>query len=381
MKALIISRKNIKEQIRDITTLGLSLVIGPFFVLLYWLMIPSGSTTYGVMIQNLDLGIQGDREVSMLEDLTYPSGDPMLDVSLVESQSQAENLLRDRDAEVFLIIPEDFSDIIALVSRGERSEPAEITLVGDLTNPYYAVGAVMAGSVIDEFVQLQTGELRSIQYSEIALGASAGRSEFDLYIPGILIVSVVMLVFIVSMAITSEVEAGTLKRLQLTGISTNQLLIGLSLPTILWGILSLFLTLLVAIGLGFESQGSILAALLIGAITSVAVVGIGLIVAAFSTSVSQAFIIANFPLIFFMFFSGGVYPIPRINLFQIGGINISIYDILPPTHAVVALNKILTLGESLSGVIYELSSLVVLSLIFYGVGIWLFKRKHMRRAS
>lgn len=149
MKALIISRKNIKEQIRDITTLGLSLVIGPFFVLLYWLMIPSGSTTYGVMIQNLDLGIQGDREVSMLEDLTYPSGDPMLDVSLVESQSQAENLLRDRDAEVFLIIPEDFSDIIALVSRGERSEPAEITLVGDLTNPYYAVGAVMAGSVIE----------------------------------------------------------------------------------------------------------------------------------------------------------------------------------------------------------------------------------------
>ncbi|MFV1948968.1 MAG: hypothetical protein ACC633_03430, partial [Anaerolineales bacterium] len=97
MKALIISRKNIKEQIRDITTLGLSLVIGPFFVLLYWLMIPSGSTTYGVMIQNLDLGIQGDRAVSMLEDLTYPSGDPLLDVSLVESQSQAENLLRDRD--------------------------------------------------------------------------------------------------------------------------------------------------------------------------------------------------------------------------------------------------------------------------------------------
>ena len=115
------------------------------------------------------------------------------------------------------------------------------------------------------------------------------------------------------------------------------------------------------------------------AFTSVAVVGIGLIVAAFSTSVSQAFIIANFPLIFFMFFSGGVYPIPRINLFQIGGINVSIYDILPPTHAVVALNKILSLGESLSGVVYEISSLVILSLVFYGVGIWLFKRKHMRR--
>jgi ABC-2 type transport system permease protein len=167
----------------------------------------------------------------------------------------------------------------------------------------------------------------------------------------------------------------------MTGVKTPQLLIGLSLPTILWGVLSLFLTLLAAIGLGFDSQGSILLALLFGAITSIAVVGVGLIVAAYSKSVSQAFIIANFPLIFFMFFSGAVYPIPRINLFSIGGINISIYDVLPPTHAVVALNKILTLGEGISGVIYELSSLVILSLIFYGLGIWLFKRKHMRHSD
>ena len=186
-----------------------------------------------------------------------------------------------------------------------------------------------------------------------------------------------MLVFIVSMTITSEVEAGTLKRLKLTGIKTYQLLVGLSLPTVLWGIVSLYLTLLVAIGLGFESQGSILLALLIGAITSFAVVGVGLIVAAFSKSVSQAFIIANFPLIFFMFFSGAVYPLPRINLFLIGGIPISIYDILPPTHAVVALNKILSLGAGLSDVVYELVSLLILSLVFYGIGIWAFERKHM----
>ena len=381
MKALVISWKNIKEQIRDFSTLGLSLVIGSFFVLLYWLMIPSGSTTYAVMIQNLDLGLEGDRAVSMLEELVYPSGDPVLDVILIDSREKAEMLLRDRDLEVLLIIPEDFSDTIDAVSKGTPAEPAEIILIGDLTNPYYAVGAVMAGSVIDEFVQVQTGRLPTVQYTEIALGASKGRSEFDLYIPGILIVSVVMLVFIVSMTISSEVEAGTLKRLQMTGVSSSQLLIGLSLPTILWGILSLLLTLLVAIGLGFESNGSILLALIVGAITSVAVVGVGLIVAAFSTSVSQAFIIANFPLIFFMFFSGAVYPIPRINLFQIGGVNISIYDILPPTHAVVALNKILTLGENFSGVLYELSSLVILSLIFYGLGIWLFDKKHMRELN
>jgi len=378
MKILKIFWKTLKEQARDLVTLGLSLIIGSFFVLLYWLMIPSGSTTYGVMVQNLDTGPSGKEAINLLETLAYPSGDPLLEVFLVDNQQRAEKLLKDRDAEVLLIIPEDFSNTLQAAVEGVILAPAEVTLIGDLTNPYYAVGAVMAGSVIDEYVQIQTGEIRPIQFSEIALGASAGRSEFDLYIPGILIVSVVMLVFIVSMTITHEVEAGTLRRLQMTSMKASELLIGISLPTILLGIVSLLLTLIVAIALGFTSQGSILAALLIGGITAIAVVGIGLIVAAFSKSVSQAFIIANFPLIFFMFFSGAVYPLPRIILFQVAGINISLYDVLPPTHAVMALNKILTLGSGLSDVLYELFSLLILSLLYYLLGIWLFQRRHLR---
>jgi len=278
MKILKISLKSFKEQARDFVTLGLSLMMGPFFVLLYWLMIPSGSTTYGVMVENLDRGPQGAKAVQVLEELSYPSGDPLLDISQISDRNQAEGLLRDRDAEVLLVIPEDFSETLLSVSRGEITQPAEITMVGDLTNPYYAVGAVMAGSVLDEFVQIQTGELRSIQYNEIALGASAGRSEFDLYVPGILIVSVVMLVFIVSMTITHEVEAGTIRRLQMTAMKTSDLLIGLSLPTVLLGIISLLFTLLIAIALGFQSQGSIFLVLLIGGITAIAVVGVGLIV-------------------------------------------------------------------------------------------------------
>ena len=378
MKILKIFWKSLKEQARDPVTLGLSLIIGPFFVLLYWLMIPSGSTTYGVLVQNLDTGPRGGEAITLLETLAYPSGDPLLDVMSVSNQARAEDLLKDRDAEVLLIIPVNFSKIIEAAARGEIQNPAEVTLVGDLTNPYYAVGAVMAGTVIDEFVQVQTGEIRPFKFTEIALGASEGKSEFDLYIPGILIISVVMLVFIISMAITHEVEAGTLRRLQMTSMKASDLLIGISLPTVLLGVISLLLTLFVAILLGFSSQGSIWAALLIGGITAVAVVGVGLIVAAFSKSVSQAFIIANFPLIFFMFFSGAVYPIPRIILFQIAGFNISLYDLLPPTHAVMALNKILTLGADLADVLYEIISLLVLSLLYYLVGILIFQRRHLR---
>lgn len=378
MKILKVFWKSLKEQARDWSTMGLSLIIGPFFVLLYWLMIPSGSTTYGVMVLNQDKGSSGADTIAVLETLSYASGDPLLEVTTVTDQEEAETLLQDRDAEVLIIIPEDFSETLQAVSMGDESATSAITLFGDLTNPYYAVGAIMASSAIDEYVQDVTSEMRPITMEEIALGASGARSEFDLYVPGMLIISVVMLVFIVSMTITCEVEAGTLRRLQLTRMTAFDLLTGISLSTILLGVITVLLTFYVAVALGFQSQGSIWVAILVGAITAIAIVGLGLIVAAFSKSVSQAFIIANFPLIFFMFFSGAVYPLPRIRFFEFAGQVVSIYDVIPSTHAVVALNKILTLGVGLGGVLYELVSLAVLSILYFAIGIWIFHWRHMR---
>jgi ABC-2 type transport system permease protein len=380
MKILKIFWKSLKEQARDWSTMSLSLIIGPFFVLLYWLMIPSGSTTFGVMVLNQDTGSAGADAISVMKALTYASGDSLLDVNTVTDREDAETLLQDRDAEVLIIIPENFSETLFTASQGDEAVSSTITLVGDLTNPYYAVGAIMASSAIDEYGQHITNGTRPIAIEEIALGASGGRSEFDLYVPGMLIISVVMLVFIVSMTITYEVEAGTLRRLQLTRMTALDLLAGISLSTILLGIIAILLTFLVAIALGFESQGPVWAAMLIGSITVIAVVGVGLIVAAFSKTVSQAFIIANFPLIFFMFFSGAIYPLPRIRFFEVAGRVISLYDVIPPTHAVVALNKILTLGNGLMDVLYELVSLVVLSALYFVIGIWLFHQRHMQTA-
>ena len=113
MRVLKIFLKSLKEQSRDLGTLSLSLLIGPSFVLLYWLMIPSGSTTYGVMVLNQDRGIAGAALIAEMETLAYASGDPLLDVSAVADQEAAETLLHNRDAEVLIIIPEDFSETLA----------------------------------------------------------------------------------------------------------------------------------------------------------------------------------------------------------------------------------------------------------------------------
>jgi ABC-2 type transport system permease protein len=175
-----------------------------------------------------------------------------------------------------------------------------------------------------------------------------------------------------------EVESGTLRRLRLTQVNSFELLGGITVWLVLIAILEVVLTFMVALACGFRSQGSLWLATLVGVITSLSVIGAGMIVAAFSKTVSQAFVIANFPLGLFMFMSGVMYPMPRIPLFTIFGHAIAIYDILPTTHAVLALNKIFTLGLGLKDILFELSALTLLSGIYFAVGVRVFQKRQMK---
>jgi len=180
------------------------------------------------------------------------------------------------------------------------------------------------------------------------------------------------------MSVAREIETGTLKRLQLTPISSLDIMGGITGALVLIGVIAITLAFLVAVLCGFHSQGPLWVAVLVGAVASLSVIGLGMVVASFTRTVSQAFIVANFPMAIMMFFSGVIYPMPKVTILTIGMREIGLYDILPPTHAVVALNKVLTLGAGLDEVVYELAALTILSILYFGVGVVLFKRFHLR---
>ncbi len=155
---------------------------------------------------------------------------------------------------------------------------------------------------------------------------------------------------------------------------------GISAALLLIGAASSGLSFAVALALGFHSQGPVLVAFLISVLAALSVIGVGLVVASLTRSVSQAFVVANFPLGLMMFFSGVIFPMPPFKLFTLFRHTISPYDFLPPTHAVVALNKILTLGAGLKDIAFELAALLVLSGLYFAFGVWLFRRLHLRSA-
>jgi ABC-2 type transport system permease protein len=389
MRLITVFRKTMREISRDKWMLGLTLAFAPFFVFLYWLWFQGGSTVYPIAVINLDQGVQladgsvynaGEEVSAAIRAITYADGRPLLKVVSVSDQAAAEPILRDRGATAFIQIPADFSQTIQAMQAGDRSVTTTITFGGDLSNTYYMIGANMALTAVDAYVQQATGQKPLVNYIEKPMGASATRSEFETYVPGTLIFAVILLIFLASMTVAREIETGTLRRLQLTPMTSFDLLGGITVALLLVGAIASILSFLVALALGFHSQGPVWVAILVSVVASLSIIGLGMVVASLTRSVSQAFVVANFPLGLMMFFSGVIFPMPAVKLFTIAGHTISPYDILPPTHAVVALNKILTLGASLGDVAYELTALLVLSVLYFAIGVWLFHRMHLRSA-
>jgi ABC-2 type transport system permease protein len=380
--------KSVREQKRDLWVVGLSLAFAPLFVFIYYLMTGgTGTTSYGVLVINQDVPVTltnggvfsaGDSVVEKLRGITYQNGSPLLKVTLVTDRADAEQKLRDRAAAALIIIPSDFSAQLSAFRSGDSKAKTDLTFIGDLTNPYYTVAAVMAMTAADAYTQGFTNAPRPVELVEVPLGASAARSEFENYVPGLLVLAVVLMVFQAAMTPARDIESGAMRRLCLTPLTAFDYLGGTSLWLGMVSIAGVFLTFATAVAFGFHSQGPLWLAVLVTAITSLSIIGIGLIVACFSKTVSQAFVIANFPLGFLMFLTGAAFPLPRFTLFTIAGRGFALPDLLPPTHAVVALNKIFTLGAGFSDVVFELTALTLLSVLYFGIGVWLFQRTQMR---
>jgi ABC-2 type transport system permease protein len=109
-------------------------------------------------------------------------------------------------------------------------------------------------------------------------------------------------------------------------------------------------------------------------VASLASVGIGMVVASISRTMTRAFLISSVAMFLLVLFSGVIFPRPSVALFSLGGVSVDLFDILPTTHMGVALGKVLNLGAGVSEVSYELLWLVMISALTYLLGGWFFAR-------
>lgn len=384
LKSLII--KSFREQLRSIWMLVLTLSLAPFFVMVYYLINESSRQHYDLLVLNLDKGTEtnmghfnsGAFLINLFDKTISDTLSVPVSLKKVESREMAMNILQNRKADILIILPEDFSEKINGLSQNPGSPSPQIELAGDLTSYDYMISAVWAYEIVNRYIIESTGIRNPLSMKETSIGRSGVIDEFDLWVPGLLVISLIMLMFTASIAIVTEVENKTILRLKLSKLKTIEFLAGTGIVQVIIGITALMLTLAAAIAMGFDYRGSLWILLLIGALTSISIIAFSLLLAAFTRSANEVLVIGNFPMFLFMFFTGAAFPMKGAELLSIGGYPVTIQGIMSPTHAVTALNKTFVLGLGIRDIIPEILALVFLTALYFILGAWAFRRRHMK---
>ena len=374
--------KSVKEQIRNFWILILTVSMAPFFVFVYFLINEASQPHYRALIVSLDQGVEINGESVNLGETLLPQFQAYmseienmpLSIRSTTTREIAIKKIETRKADVLLVIPDHFSEAVL----SENHSPPEVEIVGNLTNTGYLIAAVWLGEMMDELLAEYSGQSRLYQIKETALGQSGQIDEFEMWMPGMLILSIIMLMFSATIAIIVEVDQGTILRLKLSAMKAWHFLLGVGFSQVLVGIIAIFLTLGAASSLGFQMRGSFFSFMLIAILTSISMVAFSLILASVTRSVTDVLVVGNFPLFLFMFFSGAAFPISPKAWFYLGDYGVSWQTLMSPAPAISALQKISIMGMELPEVQGELLALTLMTVIYFALGLWGFQKRHLK---
>jgi ABC-2 type transport system permease protein len=379
MKILSLLKKNIILQIRDYWALLITVSLGPFFVFIYWIITMGFPSYYNVLVVNNDKGKHGNSFVEMCQ--TDKRIIETMHIKLISSIDSGKQILKKRNADAMVEIPDDFSQRIEnqidIVKR-DTIIP-KVHFYGEKSNTRYLVGVITSYTAVDAFIKYLTKAKEPWKMEETFIDEEKiKRSDFDLQIPGIFILSVIMLIFSAGMLIIRDVEDKSLQRLKLTKMTVFDYISGVTLTQILVGIISVISTYILAIMFGFQGLGSISSVIIICMVAFVGIIGITLIVVSFCKNATIFVIAGQFPLFILVFFTGAMMPIPRNPMFQMFGNGICWNDFLPVGMSVSSLNSVFNDGKSIFEMKFQLIYSLIISTIYLIIGLYLFNRKHLK---
>jgi ABC-2 type transport system permease protein len=392
MKALCIAKKALLELWRE--PLNLAILLGFPILLILFYYIAFGQTDQGlakyltVLVVNEDAGgtttvddklwPAGSELIALMREAEY-EGQPIFNVSIVADRHAAEISLRERKASLLLIIPPDFTQALIDASSGaEGASPAIVTLVGDTTSDAFVFARSMLDGLVREFVGQTAGWEETTPVTYEFLPGTGTMSDFEFGVPGVIVFGLVLLVVTTAQILVRENVNGTLQRLRLTRARATDLLLGVSLAQMAVALVIVPLTFGAAKVFGFQGNGSLLLATGIGLLFSLPVVGLGLMTACFARNDGEAANLGASVGVIMVLVSGAMYPMPAASIATIAGRAVQIYDLLPSTHAAEAMRQVLILGEGPGAILYELTALVILSVVFLVAGVGLYQRLQLQ---
>lgn len=379
MKTLIFVRKSLQEIFRSPQLILIYLLFPSMMVLMYYSAFgqTSGMASYlTVLVVNQDEGQLGAGFVEAMRKAEF-DGKAAFTVMEGFSATQAEVILNEGKAAMLVTLPSEFSKAIL----NKLPQPIQIEMLGDPLNDTYA----FAQSFLRELLQLYTDKLTGWQQelpTKLEFLPNTGTlNDFQAGMPGIVIFGVLFGVITNALLLTRERSEGTIKRIQLSKANAAHFLGGITLAGLILSLVQMLITFGVASLIGFKPVGSLTLAIGIGVIAGLGATGAGFIAAAFSKNEGEATGYGTAIMVPLVFLSGAIFPMPNTEWFRIFGQVVQPYDIMPSTHAARAMSKVVLYGQGINTLGYELSMMVLLSVVILMVGIWLYQRNVLRKTQ
>jgi len=383
MRMLACLRKTFLENVRDWKILILTLSLTPFFVYLMYGYLRAAPASYTLLVLNEDRAAVASPEAPGSVDLvaawtlaTHPDGAPLFTVRAVDDEGAAERLVRTREADLLVVIPAGFSSQLRAFRADPSGPPPRLTNRHNPANLRSAMAMAMSDYVAFLYASAVTRAPSPIALETRPVAPAANRSEFDLYVPALLVLAVIMVLFTAAASLIKEVDKGTMVRLALSRVTTAELLTAITIVQVVIGAAAVMLSYAAAVSVGYQSQGSWAAMLAVASLATVSVVAISVLVAAFMRTIFELLTVGCFPFFVLMFFSDAMVPLPKIPLFHVAGNVVNASDVLPTSLAVRALNRILNDGAGLGDVWFEMAGIALLTAAYFAAGIALFRRRH-----
>ena len=337
-------------------------------------------TTYKIGILNLDGQTAAVDLLSRLQGVRGQDGDQLFKLMGMSSDEQIQSEVKGKVIDIGIIIPVGYSDKLSSAADGNVDSPAVVEFYGSLGNMRYTVAALMASdAVYRQGMEIAQITLPS-NISETFVEKKLPINEFEGYVPGLISMAVLMILFSATASIVKENDKKTLIRLKLSRLGAFNFLAGICFVQAGVAVIAIVLTYWTGLGLGYKPVGGFGPVLVVGIISSFSMVAISLVVAAFLDTIFDVLTIGCFPFFILMFFSGSMFPMPKMDIFTVAGHSFAITDILPLSHTANAFNKILNYGAGIEEILFDILMIGLLTVIYFAAGILLYQRRKLSKA-
>jgi len=239
-RLLAVARKEIIQLRRDPRSLILAFILPLLLVVLFGYAISWDITN----IQTAVLDRDGSQLSRKLVDAFRATGYFQVD-RVLDSEAEIGPLLQRGDAQIVLVIPPDFSDLLSSAEKGGPPAPVQAVVDGSDANTAtvilgYAEGVVR--SFTDRAI-LEDLEIRPPLQADSRVWYNEELESRNMIVPGLVaVIMMIIAAMLTSLTIAREWERGTMEQLASTPVSRLEVVLGKLLPYLAIGMIDVATT-------------------------------------------------------------------------------------------------------------------------------------------